>query len=395
MYGKSVFRVKGVTMIRYLYRVLILAMLTGVVLVSPHAQAAGARKDSSQPLKAFLFKDIPVDQDAREKLFLSLKGRGANAVIIDTAGQSHLTDEDVLPNLVFLVHKAQLKLFLMVPVRNLPSVVSEHRKWEDLRYDLTSGTTQPTGKLSLFHPDAVNYLAESIKKIASYSVDGILLGEDFFYGDTEGMTRDVLEAYKDKCNAALVPGKAIAKVGSSAEGPVCLAYGEGFTEWAEMKRDQLVLVLQTLMDAARAENKQIEFGLPLHAPGLVSPQEALSRYSYDVNAFKALNVDYFWITIPHRDIRARDNLGFKETMETLAQTAQAALTTVKDPYKTIIVLQTTYPSGRLLPYSEIEDVTALAKKDGKPSIAYMLSENGLLPKSLSKKLFRPKKAERR
>ena len=169
MYGKSVFRVKGVTMIRYLYRVLILAMLTGVVLVSPHAQAAGARKDSSQPLKAFLFKDIPVDQDAREKLFLSLKGRGANAVIIDTAGQSHLTEEDVLPNLVFLVHKARLKLFLMVPVRNLPSVVSEHRKWEDLRYDLTSGTTQPTGKLSLFHPDAVNYLAESIKKIASDS----------------------------------------------------------------------------------------------------------------------------------------------------------------------------------------------------------------------------------
>jgi len=57
----------------------------------------------------------------------------------------------------------------------------------DTQYALGSGTVQSTGKLDLFNREAVEYLASLAKEIASYSVDALLLGPDFYYSPVEGI----------------------------------------------------------------------------------------------------------------------------------------------------------------------------------------------------------------
>ena len=375
----------------YSFPIVTLALMACLILAVVPERGSAAAGGTTPQLNAFLFKTMPQDYGALEKLFASLKRRGANAVIIPASAKGPLAFADFLPNVVFLAHQSMLRVYVIIPVRDRPAVLKKFPAWEDLQYDLTSGTRQPTGKLDLFNPDATRYLVRAFKEVATYSVDGILLGEDFYFSDIDCMTTVVLEKYKDKYNKAFVPGKAIAKVGMDKHGPVSLAYGEGFTEWAALKRDRLIEVLQEIMTAARKVNRNITFGVPLHGPGLASPRAALSKYAYDMKSFGAVNVDYYWIAIPHREIRRRDRLSFKKTMEVFAQTSQAAVSAVQDPHKTVIVLQATYLSGRTLPYSEIEEVAALAKQEKEVGIALMLRSDRLLPKALTKKLFRNKK----
>jgi hypothetical protein len=142
------------------------------------------------------------------------------------------------------------------------------------------------------------------------------------------------------------------------------------------------------MSAARTVNSDIKFGIPLHGPELGSPDEALSKYAFDMNAFQVLKADFYWISIPHRDIRESQHLNYKKGMEELARIAQAATTMVKAPCKTFIVLQTTSVSGKVLPFSEIEEATTLVKKSGEPCLAYMISPDRVLPVALTRKLFK-------
>ncbi len=368
-------------------RIVVLSLVACAVFTCSHGPATAAAEIPPDPTNAFFLAAVPTDYNKLEKFFAALKEGGANTVIIGPVAGS-VPDGDVLSNIVYLAHASGLKILFVLPARGWTAALREHPEWEDMRYDLNSGTLQATGKLDLFQSDAVDYLVQLYRAIASYSIDGILLGEDFYYRDTEGMSAAAMEEYKKRFTNALIPGKAIVRVGSTGNGPEVLEYGEGFREWTELKKERLTRAFQNIMSAARKVNSDVKFGIPLHGAGLGSADEALSKYAYDMNAFEALNVDFYWMPILHRDIRENKRLNYKKSMEELARIAQAATTMVKDPCRALIVIQTTAVSGKILPFSEIEEATALVKKSGKPCIAYMISQNRTLPVALTRKLFK-------
>ncbi len=368
-------------------RIVVLSLVACAVFICSHVPAAAAAAMPPDPTNAFFLATVPTDYNKLEKFFAALKEGGANSVIIGPVAGS-VPDGDVLPNIVYLAHASGLKIFFVLPARGWTAALCEHPEWEDMRYDLNSGTLQATGKLDLFQPDAVDYLVKLYRAVASYSIDGILLGGDFYYRDTEGMSVRAMEEYKKRYGVALVTGRALARVGSVTDGPAVIEYGEGFREWTELKKERLAGTLQSIMTAALKVNGDIKFGIPLQGPELNSPDEALSKYAFDVNALRAFNADFYWIPISHRDIRESKRLNYKKSMEELARIAQAATTMVKDPCKALIVIQTTAVSGKILPFSEIEEATALVKKSGEPCIAYMISQNRTLPVALTRKLFK-------
>jgi hypothetical protein len=368
-------------------RIFILSLVAFMMFACPHGPASAAAETQPTLTNAFFLTSVPTDYAKLEKYFAALKEGGANTVIIGPLAGG-VPDGDALPNIIYLAHASGLRIFFVLPARGWAAALREHPEWEDMRYDLNSGTLQATGRLDLFQPEAVDYLVKLYRTIASYSIDGILLGEDFFYRDTEGMSTAALEEYKKRFTNALIPGKAIVRVGSTGSGPEVLEYGEGFREWTELKKERLIGAFQNIMSGARKVNSDVKFGIPLHGAGLASADEALSKYAYDMNAFQALNVDFYWIAIPHRDIRESRRLNYKKGMEELARIAQAATTTVKDPSQALIVIQTTTVSGKVLPFSEIEEATTMVKKGGEPCLAYMISPDRALPIALTRKLFK-------
>src|SRR3990172_6244491 len=377
-------------MIHGRFRIVVLCLVVCAVFTSPQGFAAAAAETPPDPMNAFFLSAVPSDYNKLEKFFAALKEGGANTVIIGPL-EGGVPDGDVLPNIVYLAHASGLKIFFVLPARGWSAALREHPEWEDMRYDLNSGTLQATGKLDLFQPDAVDYLVKLYRNVASYSLDGILLGGDFYYRDTEGMSTAAMEEYKKRYGVALITGRALARVGSVTDGPAVLEYGEGFREWTELKKDRLVAALQNIMDASRKVNGDVKFGIPLHETVLGNPEEALSKYAFDMQAFQTLNPAWYLISIPHRDIRESQRLNYKKSMEELARIAQAAATAVQDPSKALIVIQTTTVSGKVLPFSEIEEATAAVRKSGEPGIAYMLRPESTLPIALTKKLFKRQK----
>jgi len=371
-------------------RILVLSLVACLMVTGLHVPAKAAAEARSNPTNAFLPAAVPSDYAVLEKYFVALKEGGANTVIIGPQTGA-VPDGDTLTNIVYLAHQSGLRIFFILPGRGWTVALMEHPEWEDVRYDLNSGTIVGTGRLDLFNPDAVAYLVKLYRSVASYSIDGILVASDFYYGDTEGMSALVMDEYKKRFSAALVPGKAIVRVGSTRHGPAVLEYGEGFREWTELKKDRLVAALQNIMDASRKVNGDVKFGIPLHETVLGNPEEALSKYAFDMQAFQTLNPAWYWISIPHRDIRESQRLNYKKSMEELARIAQAAATAVQDPSKALIVIQTTTVSGKVLPFSEIEEATAAVRKSGEPGIAYMLRPESTLPIALTKKLFKRQK----
>lgn len=368
-------------------RIVVLSLVACAAFTCSQGPSTAAAERPPDPTDAFFLSSVPADYSKLEKFFAALKDGGANTVIIGPAAGS-VPEGDVLTNIVYLAHASGLKIFFVLPARGWTAALREHPEWEDMRYDLNSGTLQTTGKLDLFQPDAVDYLVKLYRAVASYSIDGILLGEDFYYRDTEGMSTAAMEEYKKRYGVALITGRALARVGSETDGPAVLEYGDGFREWTELKKERLAGALQSIMTAALKVNGDIKFGIPLKGPELEHPDEALSKFAFDVNALRAFNVDFYWMPISHRDIRESKRLNYKKSMEELARIAQAATAMVQEPCKALIVIQTTAVSGKILPFSEIEEATTLVRKSGEPCIAYMINQNRTLPVALTRKLFK-------
>jgi hypothetical protein len=350
----------------------------------PSLQAA---ESPTSQVNAFFLRSIPERYHALEILFQRLKSGGANTVIVRPLKKNGNIDAAVLTNLTFLSHQAGLRIYVVLQTRLDSRVLETHPAWEDIRYDLESGALQATGSLDLANPQVVAHLVKRFKEVAAFSVDGILLDEDFRYESTEGMSTSILKEYTRKYGVKFAARKAFAKVSSEMADRDSGIFDKSFWQWSELKRDAVVNAAQELGKACRAVQGEIKFGIPLHVPGGETPQQALARFAYDMNAFRKMDIDFYWFELRSVEGEGQGGRSYKKNFEHFSRLVKSASTMQKDPAKMIIALPAT-ASGKVLPLFEIEDTTALAQQAGKTGIAYIMEQTAVPAAALTKKLFK-------
>lgn len=369
---------------RFVAQGMVTVLLWAFFLV-PGSPAVHSSLAQVSSLNALYLKTVPVEYKTLEKLFASFKDSGADTIILRPRIVAGSLDRDLLTNEVFLCHQAGLKLFVILPTRTSSEVAALHPDWEDMRYDLGSGTLQPAGRLDLFNPSVMDYLVRLFKETAAYSVDGILLDDDFYYSDVEGASVLAQDAYARKFGTRLALSKAITKVSAANSAQ---EYGEPFRNWNALKKELLIAALQNIGRAARTLNSALKIGIPLHVPPFINEEDELTLYSYDMNALRKMDIDFFWVDVPHRTLRARQDLNYKKSIELFSRIVKSAVTLVKEPAKIIVAIQPTSLSGTILPLTEIEEVAMLAKNAGEPGIAFTIEPDTLPPPVLTKKIFK-------
>ncbi len=340
-------------------------------------------------MKAFYLRGVPTSYAGADGLFASLQDTGANTVMIELPlTPQGLPDVNTIPNVVYLAHKAGLKVAVILPARQLPGVLALHRDWEDVRYDLARGSTVRSGMLDLFRTDAVLYLAELVKKLVFYSVDVVLFGQDFAYGPGDGMSDVARARAKELIGESLQTKKMFSRPSRGAGGAPVEEYGEQFWKWAEIKRDRLLQVYDILTAAGRSVKGTTMFGIaaPVILP-VPLEREVLARYSYDMGAFQKRSVDYYWTRIETRAMKERGNLTNWQVTELVSRTASSTAATIKESQKRVVVLDAASLDGKLLPLSEIEEVSKLVSNSGKCGIAYCVAPDTVVPKAFMQKLF--------
>lgn len=341
--------------------------------------------DEKNSLKAFYVTELPRDYAVTEKLFATLRESGADTVMAGPLAVTGPLTKNTLPHIVFLAHQAKLKLYIIMPMRTDPEALASHPGWEDTKYDLQSGALQPSGTLDLFNADVERYLSGVYRNVASFSVDGILFGNDTLYEDIEGMSRTASDAYRQRYKSDFDPGKAFARVDKADDFYRVVEYGEGYQNYTQLKQARLAELVKKIISVSREVNKDVRFAVPLRFAGYENQIGSLPEYSRTVTAFGTADPDYYWVVLPHRE---QAGLNYRKGMEAAARTAKIVTTSVKIPSRVILVLPMTNPSGRLLAYTEIEEITEMVKKGGNLNIAYRLKNSTEVPLPLMRKLFK-------
>jgi len=198
---------------------------------------------------------MPSDYKKKESLIASLKDTGANAIILELPmNDQGFPDLGRIPDSVYLAHQAGLKIHVVLPTRQFPGMLSRHREWEDAQYVLGGGTVRSTGKLDLFNQAAVEYVASLAKELASYSVDALLLGQDFYYAPVEGIGQAAREQAMIDLKWDPDSRTFFKKVMNGSEGIIVEEYGEDFGKWTAFKRDRLLYVFDQIRKAGRSAN---------------------------------------------------------------------------------------------------------------------------------------------
>jgi len=361
-----------------------------VIVIADWLSGTCFAQNPAQFVKAYYFKSMPAEYAKQELLIASLKDTGANTIILELPlNEEGVPDLRRIPNSVYLAHQAGLKFHIVLPMRRLPGVLSQHSGWEDTQYDLGSGTVQSTGKLDLFNNDAVAYLASLAKEIASFSVDALLLDRDFFYAPVEGIGPAAREKTLIELNWAPDPRQLFKKVVKGPNGIVIEEYGEYFKKWTALKRDRLLNVFDQIKTAGRSVNSGIKIGISVPVVLPVSTAGMLfTQFAYDISAFQKYSCDYYWTAIEYRDIRADENLTYGQMMEQLSRMALSAITAVGSREQVILALQATTKSGKMVPLFQMEEVANLVRNSGETGIAFIIGPDVVVNRTLMKKIFR-------
>jgi hypothetical protein len=295
----------------------------------------------------------------------------------------------LLAKSVFFAHSSGLKLLVLLPTRAMHYLFKEHPEWQDIQYAVSSGSLEPVDRLDLFDPHVTASLTDIFRDIAGYSIDGIILDEDFCYPDTDGMSKTARARYKQTFGRSFPIRTSVGRInGLLPHEHAVDAYGEAFWNLAVLKRERLLILLKNIMQASRAVNKDLTFGIALHIPGLfLDDRELLAWYSHDLGAFRKLGVDYFWLAIPHREIRVRKDINYRKSIETVARITVSSLSLVNNPAMMVIAVQTVTPEGKPLSLTEVEEVSDQVRRAGDTGITFMVSRDSQLPPELTRKIF--------
>lgn len=344
----------------------------------------------SAPINGFFVRSLPADFARQERFFRSLSDSGASTVIMDLPLRGNgEPDGTALSNAVYLVHQAGLKIFIIMPTRVAPAALDKHPEWEDRMYNLAENSQEKSGKLDLFQKKAVEHIAGLGKTVAAYAVDGILLGEDFTYGMGEGLGKTAVSLMKDRLHMRLTARRIFVHVDRSGDSPVVTEYGKAFRPWTEAKRDRLIETYESIRSAARSVNPSITVGVPVPVQLPVAvPEDLLTQHAFDAAYYKRAGVDYYWTSLEHRGRNGDRKLSFREGVELLSRSAYAAISSVKDDERMILVLQATTTRGRPLSLTEIEEITGYVRHAGRTGIVYGVRPGAVPSAVLTKKMFR-------
>jgi len=342
-------------------------------------------------VNAFYVKKLPDTYLAQEKFFASFKNTGINTAIIELPLTANgYPNLNAVPNAVFLAHHVGVKLQVVLPTRGLTGLIIDHEDWEDRAYNLNSDGYRRAGKLDLFNAEVVDYLSGLVKDLASYSVDGLLLGTDFIYEPLEGMSRTAAKSASAKLDAGIEPADMYKKLGKGPDGWFIQEYSDLFLKWTGVKRDRLLTVYETLRMAARKANGSITFGLaiPVVYP-VTTPLDMLRLFSFDMDEYRKKGADYYLASVDYHSLQEQRNLNYRQTTEMVTRVTRAVFTMVKEGRKVIVLLPMTEQlTAKSLRSLEIEEINNVVKSVGEVGIGYSIKAETELSPKFTNKLFK-------
>lgn len=284
---------------------------------------------------------------------------------------------DALANLVQAAHRHHLRVFAWMSVRQMEWKLRSNPKWADLKYDPRKMSLSTSEMMDLFQPVTRDYIMSLYQDLASYSIEGIMFGDDLFYkaeeGLGEGAQRQFMQDFGESFPPKVLQQTSRTGISSSV-----------FWRWVGWKSRQASYFLDELKQAVKKANPSLQLGVFLSEEAVLNPVQALARNSQDLLEVKHLMLDYYVIDVDlshaqdiSKNVSAHLSQLVARSDQLMGKSENVLLGIHTQGDTTLYLKQALSPELGLTP-SEVIKLTALAKEMG-PEFSGLLFNPGPLP----------------
>ncbi len=281
--------------------------------------------------------------------------------------------DDLLGKVAEISHRNDMDIYAWMTTRYADYGVEDKDAWHEVSYDLESNSFKRAKGLNLFNSEVKNHLKKIYRDLARYDIDGVLFQDDLVSRHTEGFSEDARKEYARFCGRMPDPEKFYLERFEGTDGRTRVSeYGEEFWEWCRWKNRNLVGMAKELMEEVRGVNPDVKFAINLMYEAALSPKNALSWLSQDLEEAVRADFDLFAVMAYHRQMGKELGLTGKAVEKAIGDLVRNTLEKVGSPHRALIKLQIAdWESGSLIPPGEIEDMLKAVREEGATSLAFV------------------------
>lgn len=245
--------------------------------------------------------------------------------------------DDVLGIVTAIAHKHGIKVFAWMTTRHATYGVVDDVF--DQEYVLSDSQYKKIPKLDLFNDKAIWNLENLYKDLAKYSIDGVLVQDDYVMRHMEGFGTEARTDYAGTFGKTLDAKKMFSDLELKPNGRVKrVSYTDEFWQFQNWKNKRLNYVAQKLSQTIREINPDIKVALNVSYELFYKPRNALSWFAHDKELVKKFN--YVAVMAYQDQMMNELEIDLNQAGSLIADHTKGAIEVMGDPNRVIMKIQT-------------------------------------------------------
>jgi len=281
--------------------------------------------------------------------------------------------DDILGNVADIVHRNGLEIFAWITTRYANYGFEGSPEYRCRSYNFETKKMEVAKGFNLFHPDVIKRLEGLFRDLGRYPIDGILFQDDLILKHNEDFSTEANKAFLKEFGYSPHPDLFYIDPYKSESGKYYVkAYTDHFWTWVNWKNRWLMEVAKRLMEAARASNPNLEFGINLYFETVHNPSNGVAWFSQSLSEALTKDFDYYAFMTYHRQTMKELNMEEKKIIDLMAEVTRKAIKTVGDPAKVLMKVQILdWNSHEVIPKKEVDGILTEILSHGEVSLAFV------------------------
>ena len=314
---------------------------------------------------------LKVFQGKGERIYKFVTPRHEEGVYFETEYAPVV--EDILGKVAEIAHRNGLEIFAWIPTRYANYGLQGPPEYRCKSYNFETKKMEVAKGFNLFHPDVIKRLEGLFRDLGRYPIDGILFQDDLILKHNEDFSTEANKAFLKEFGYSPHPDLFYIDPYKSESGKYYVkAYTDHFWIWVNWKNRWLMEVAKRLMEAARASNPNLKFGINLYFETVHNPSNGVAWFSQSLSEALTKDFDYYAFMTYHRQTMKELNMDEKKIIDLMAEMARKAIKTVGDPAKVLMKVQILdWNSHEVIPKKEVDGILTEILNHGDVSLAFV------------------------
>lgn len=278
---------------------------------------------------------------------------------------------DLLPDIAQICHRYNLKLFAWMNTRDAVYGMDDNPDLMTWRYDPAGDALKVGSGLNLFHPEVENYLVGLYRDLATYDIDGILVGDDLLLRLDEGFSHQARKTYAELYSRSLDPALVLQGIDPTADQGADLSnLSRELWNFSKMKCERIVELQEALCRAVKEIRPTLPFGVSFNFLASSDLQKGMIYLAQDLSRSSEAGFNYYAVATYQKQIARQLSLDQKQLYQYINEVISRSKAIVGRPQRVLIQVQLVdWQTETYIEPREVQELLDLVLAKEPPSLA--------------------------